>query len=247
MKKIYILLCAITLTLSTNAQTPNMAVELESHLEGEEVEGGDLEFQFILRNWGADRPAGTIIHVGYRINNIMYSISNGFNGGVVSAYTTDSGIKSTEGQRLETGKSLDKILEADVIRALGNQSGNICVQASVGINGFNTQGEPDDTDWSDNSRCIFYVVPPNTMSIGENNFLSISAFPNPATDVINFNLGTNEASLINILDISGRIVETINVVNTIETLNTSNFDSGVYFYQVQSEGKVVKTSKFSVQ
>jgi hypothetical protein len=51
---------------------------------------------------------------------------------------------------------------------------------------------------------------------------------------------------IRIVDITGRNVMNISVNNSIETISVSDYQNGVYFCQIISGGKVVKTSKFIV-
>ncbi len=74
----------------------------------------------------------------------------------------------------------------------------------------------------------------------------ISAFPNPVANSLTINLGNNSADLINIIDMTGRIVETITVSNTTESVDMSIYNNGVYFYQVVSNGIAIKTEKIIV-
>ena len=84
------------------------------------------------------------------------------------------------------------------------------------------------------------------VGIEENITSQISAFPNPVASVFTINLGDTEANFINILDMSGRIIKIINVNSSIEAIDVSSFDNGIYFYQVVSESNVIKTEKFVV-
>lgn len=74
----------------------------------------------------------------------------------------------------------------------------------------------------------------------------ISLYPNPVSSSATIELGNNDVDLLNIVDMSGRIIETISVNNTTETINVETYTNGVYFYQVVSNGTVLKTEKFIV-
>lgn len=85
-----------------------------------------------------------------------------------------------------------------------------------------------------------------TANVAEYFASNIFAYPNPSNDVVNFNIGTNDVDQIRIVDITGRNVMNISVNNSVETISVSDYQNGVYFYQIISGGKVVKTSKFIV-
>jgi hypothetical protein len=90
------------------------------------------------------------------------------------------------------------------------------------------------------------IYEPSQASIGEEGLNAINVYPNPATDNVNFNLGNNDVDQIVIVDISGRIVDNIQVTGSLETLATSDYQNGVYFYQIITNDEVVKTDKFVV-
>ncbi|MFT5823682.1 MAG: hypothetical protein ACI8ZM_004944 [Crocinitomix sp.] len=86
------------------------------------------------------------------------------------------------------------------------------------------------------------------VSIDEDNNTEFFAFyPNPATDVLNVSLALNnsENTVINVVDISGKIVNTIQLgtVNGTSQVSVSldNMTAGIYFIElVNSNGKQVK-------
>ncbi len=75
---------------------------------------------------------------------------------------------------------------------------------------------------------------------------AIVAYPNPVVNALTIALGNNNAESINIIDMTGRTVETIVVSNGTETIDMSNYNNGVYFYQVVSNGIAIKTEKIIV-
>jgi hypothetical protein len=108
--------------------------------------------------------------------------------------------------------------------------------------------------YSSNSTTILYKDIPRSQGIENNTlFQNLSLFPNPCTD--NFTVYLNSTShleqlQLNILDISGRLVQTDNISfdqNSFrKTIDVSNLQSGVYFVQVQS-GKEKITKKLIIQ
>ena len=75
---------------------------------------------------------------------------------------------------------------------------------------------------------------------------NVSVFPNPANDQINFN-STVDVSIMEITDITGRLVGTYKMMNNKTTIQTSDFVPGMYLYNVSNDKKeVVNRGKFEV-
>ena len=76
---------------------------------------------------------------------------------------------------------------------------------------------------------------------------AVKAFPNPASDMINFTFPASNNVTISIFDISGKKVvdQMVDGSNGTYRLNTSNLTSGIYFYQITFDNTIV-TRKFSV-
>lgn len=87
----------------------------------------------------------------------------------------------------------------------------------------------------------------NTLTEIEKAAQSLSVYPNPASEVINFSIDYNKASSVQIMDITGRLIETVNFNMNNAQVDVRNYNSGVYLYQVlNNEGQVVKTGKVTV-
>jgi hypothetical protein len=75
----------------------------------------------------------------------------------------------------------------------------------------------------------------------------IKLFPNPIRNISILKLTSNaEINSIKIYTISGRLIKEEKINTNDYILNNMEFGSGVYFYQVFSEDKLIKTEKFIV-
>lgn len=88
------------------------------------------------------------------------------------------------------------------------------------------------------------VVTGTTSGAGINeNTISASVFPNPATDVLNIKL-TENATSVSILGMDGKVISTESVNSNVVAVNVSNLVSGVYFYEVVAENGTVIRNTF---
>lgn len=68
---------------------------------------------------------------------------------------------------------------------------------------------------------------PCVASINEVNSFSVAAYPNPATDVVNFQVDAQDYTIY-LYDLSGKVVSTSNT----SSINMSSLNSGAYIYKV---------------
>jgi hypothetical protein len=88
-----------------------------------------------------------------------------------------------------------------------------------------------------------FTVTTTGLGVKENLASKFSAYPNPANNTVNVSNNYNiTLTSVNITDINGRIVKTINVNNLSEVqMNVSELNTGVYFMNIDTDsGKVVK-------
>ena len=79
---------------------------------------------------------------------------------------------------------------------------------------------------------------------GIDNYLSnsIALYPNPANDVINVQCTMNNVQGVEVIDVYGKVINTINVTDNPTRINVSGLASGMYFVRVTTEeGTVTKT------
>ncbi len=79
---------------------------------------------------------------------------------------------------------------------------------------------------------------PNTLTdVDEINNINVSVYPNPANDVINIEL--DKDANIEVLDILGQIIKTINNNNKETTIDIKNLPSGVYFVRITTDKEII--------
>ncbi len=77
--------------------------------------------------------------------------------------------------------------------------------------------------------------------IVENNANKILIYPNPTNNALNIMLTNNENATFSLFDQKGGLVKKQQLQNTSSTVNTSQVNSGSYFYEIRSkENKVIK-------
>lgn len=93
------------------------------------------------------------------------------------------------------------------------------------------------------SNAIFPTVTITGGTGGINdNVISVTAYPNPAADMLTVSMSEN-ASSVSVISMDGKVVATQDVNGTEATINVSSLNSGVYFYEVATEnGNIVRKS-----
>jgi len=78
----------------------------------------------------------------------------------------------------------------------------------------------------------------------ESSNIEYSTYPNPANDFFYIQLKSNNNDVsVKIFNILGETVMTENLINGLNQLSINNLNSGVYFYSIIENGKVVETKK----
>jgi len=238
MKKIYILATAIFMAVSANAQY-DLRVTLDN--TGATSSDNPLDLTYTVLNNGATVPAGDTIFLAVLFGTTFYS-PQGLTANQVNIIPLTQDLLNGE----TIAAAVDPISMQDMYDIYLGQSltGNACVLASVGQDAL-TNGFSNDATPSDNSFCTAYTVT-EVAGVSESNLSEITAYPNPVVTELTINLGNNNVSSINIIDMSGRVLETISNLDSSVTIDMSNYNSGVYFYQVIDNDSAIKTEKFIV-
>ncbi len=75
---------------------------------------------------------------------------------------------------------------------------------------------------------------------------SVKAYPNPANSYFTLTMNASNAS-VEVIDITGKLIETAAVTMGEARLDVSNYKNGVYFYHIRNvAGSIEKSGKFTV-
>ncbi len=82
-----------------------------------------------------------------------------------------------------------------------------------------------------------------------NNSVSIAVYPNPSSESVNFSISNiSSAKALNIYDILGKKVKSIEVSSAQISVSTEGLNNGLYFYQVADRNNnIISTGKFSIK
>ena len=120
---------------------------------------------------------------------------------------------------------------------------------------FTSNNEIYMTDENNGSGNFLYYlslasyIPAGTTAVSEVESTNVSVYPNPATDLLHFDLSKQFHSVnIQLYDITGKMVNTYNFENSQQVvMNVDKLSPGIYFYKLLVEGKLVKTERVIVQ
>ena len=238
---------ALVMGTTVNAQTYDIGVTFDNVSANSD---GDVDFSFTITNNGIEIPApvgganpDTLYFSLVFDLNTPYSIDN--TGSLTISQYTLSPLSTGFPAGASTPVLVSSIEMQEMYENyLGNNlTGNICASVSIGYTLFS--GYTSDLTPANNVVCSAYTVTA-VLGINETVITEISAFPNPVVNSLTINLGNNSAEVINIIDMTGRTIETITVSNGTENVDMSTYNNGVYFYQVVSQGIAIKTEKIIV-
>ena len=85
--------------------------------------------------------------------------------------------------------------------------------------------------------------------VADDDFIAVKVSPNPASDILNFNIGkgTNRLVYVEIMDGLGRSAGQYQLYETSNLqITTSYLPAGVYYYNIKQSGRVMNSGKFVV-
>jgi len=183
----------------------------------------DIKNKQAVAVWADKRSGNDNIYIQ---NIFAYSINLG----------NDTTIYKNETLTLDAGSDFTTYLWNDL---LAQQTQTLTINAAdySGINIFSVLAK---------DLCNFEYTDEITVEILELNSIqntnneNIKIYPNPTTNFIEIDLSflKNETSEINIFDISGKQIYSNNLKNnTINKINLSNFEKGIYFVKITNQNK----------
>ncbi|MDZ4667471.1 MAG: T9SS type A sorting domain-containing protein [bacterium] len=101
-----------------------------------------------------------------------------------------------------------------------------------------------DPDQVNNNSCNNVVLPVSEVAAA---IAALRVYPNPANNVLNIDMDYKNAKEIIVMDLSGKLLSTTQMVSNNTQIDLSNIETGIYLYQIiDAEGAIIYTSKFSV-
>ena len=85
------------------------------------------------------------------------------------------------------------------------------------------------------------VLLPISLGIESEKAITLSIYPNPATNYMNINLYDTEVNTYTIYDVQGKVINSNNIINNTFIIDLTQFEEGTYF--VEFSGKSYKTTK----
>ncbi len=95
-------------------------------------------------------------------------------------------------------------------------------------------------------RTYYYSAP---LDLFEEQNSSVGLYPNPAKNLVNIDLNTTSSTSLSLADLSGRVLQTIELEEGLEAyqLDVSNYPLGMYFIEIHQEGKLLRSEKVIIE
>ena len=94
-----------------------------------------------------------------------------------------------------------------------------------------------------------YIAASTTTAVNEVENSSANVYPNPATEIIHFDLSKQFNSVtVQLYDITGKMIATSSFSKAQEmVMDINKFSPGVYFYKLITDGRLLKTERIVLQ
>lgn len=235
---------AVASVATTYAQD-DVSVTLNNYTSGEATSDDPLDMVFTITNEGAAAiPTGDTIFFAFVVGTNNYSMN--LTAGAVSYVILTADMNAGDQLDLSMLSTPPSTMDMQwLYEEMGGLTGNVCAFAGVSQASLSlTPGA--DANYVDNTMCVSYTVTEvaGAEEVGMSHF---SVYPNPANTFVQFKVGNNDVTHVDIFDVTGKLITTVLLNNSIEEVNVENFENGVYFYRIMNDEAVVKSDKFVVQ
>lgn len=231
MKKL--LLSIFTLVSVAAFAQKDLAITLLSPADGAEINSGKaIPVGFTIKNAGSTAISATD---SFQVSLILYVSST--NAAVLSTLVGAVALNPGDSVNLSPSSAVGVTFPVDVDTAL-----------FIATTRFRDTIANVDTVRLNNTDFSFVKLRVIKTSVTELNALasSVSAFPNPANTEFTVTMKSTDAT-VEVMDITGKLINTYPVVLGEAKMDVSNFNNGVYFYQIKtSANETVKSGKFTV-
>ena len=112
----------------------------------------------------------------------------------------------------------------------------------TGLTTYEIQVQADCGDGNVSDWCT--AITAQTTNVGIENHLlnSISLYPNPAKEYIDVRVDEFNVTNMEVYDVYGKLINTVNVIDNPTRINVSNLAAGMYFVRVTTEQGVATKS-----
>lgn len=221
MKKLLLSISAVIAATSAMAQAHDIEAVLTVPTEGStQAPNASQQFNYNIKNNGPTALSqGDTIYFGYAIGTTPYTMT-GVAGSASGAILP---------QAVASGASLSVSQNPITINTSGiTTSTQVCaIVYGMGGSSLTAAGDPNETDDANNLSC--FTVAPSTANLAEIAEVSVSVYPNPASDVLNIKSEEVVASVA-LVTMDGKVLFTGNSTS----VNISTFNAGTYVYMVRT-------------
>lgn len=231
MKKL--LLSLLTLISVSAFAQKDLSITLLSPLDGAEINSGKaIPVAFTVKNEGPN-----VVMAGDSFRVVLYLATSPSNITPLGAFSA--------AKAMNVGDSANYVINNQIGVTFENDIDDAIFIAAVAFKDTVANVDPNDSNDVAFSTVNLRV---NHTGLAQTTALanSVSVYPNPATTEFTVSMTATNAT-VDIMDITGKLVETAAVSMGEARFDVSNYNNGVYFYQIKGENNsTIKSGKFTV-
>jgi hypothetical protein len=223
------LLLSILMFACVSGMAQTLSIRLTEPASGTITSGQAVTYTYYVKNVSSNTlPTGTAFGIGFGSANSQ---------GQYTPFSTNVLSKSLSAN-LASGDSVMLTQSFTLTLPAGTNQQSIICMAVYTVSGTQATFQA--------ASCRVYTLF-NSLTEIEKAAQSLNVYPNPASDLINFAIDYNKATTVKMMDITGRVIETVNFNLNNAQVDVRNYNAGIYMYQViDNEGNIVKAGKVTV-
>jgi hypothetical protein len=223
------LLLSILMFACVSGMAQTLSIRLTEPASGTITSGQAVTYTYYVKNVSSNTlPTGTAFGIGFGSANSQ---------GQYTPFSTNVLSKSLSAN-LASGDSVMLTQSFTLTLPAGTNQQSIICMAVYTVSGTQATFQA--------ASCRVYTLF-NSLTEIEKAAQSLNVYPNPASDLINFAIDYNKATTVKMMDITGRVIETVNFNLNNAQVDVRNYNAGIYMYQViDNEVNLVKAGKLTV-